>query len=48
MRRVALYRLLVIAALLLLLELLCAAGAIDRITMPPPRFRAREAPTSAP
>src|SRR6516164_5086868 len=42
MRRVALYRLLVIAALLLLLELLCAAGVIDLITMPPPHTILRD------
>jgi NitT/TauT family transport system permease protein len=36
MTRVALYRLLVIAAAVLLLEGLCLAGIIDRLTMPPP------------
>ena len=36
MTRIALYRVLVIAAAVLLLELLCAAGVIDRLTMPPP------------
>jgi NitT/TauT family transport system permease protein len=36
MTRVALYRLLVIAAAVLLLEGLCLAGVIDRLTMPPP------------
>jgi NitT/TauT family transport system permease protein len=34
--RVALYRALVIAAAVLLLEMLCLAGVIDRLTMPPP------------
>jgi NitT/TauT family transport system permease protein len=42
MKRVALYRLLVIAALVLLLEWLCAAGVIDRITMPPPHTILRD------
>src|SRR6516225_10330568 len=42
MRRVALYRVLIIAALLLLLEWLCAAGVIDRITMPPPHTILRD------
>ena len=36
MRRVTLYRVLVIAAAVLLLEVLCLTGVIDRITMPPP------------
>ena len=36
MRRVALYRVLAIAAAVLLLEGLCLAGIIDRLTMPPP------------
>ena len=36
MTRVALYRVLVIAAAVLLLEVLCLAGVIDRLTMPPP------------
>jgi NitT/TauT family transport system permease protein len=36
MRRVALYRALVIAAAVLILEGLCLAGVIDRLTMPPP------------
>jgi NitT/TauT family transport system permease protein len=36
MRRVALYRVLVIAAAVLLLEGLCLAGVIDRLTMQPP------------
>ena len=42
MTRIVLYRLLVIAALVLLLELLCAAGVIDRITMPPPHTILRD------
>ena len=42
MTRVALYRVLVIAAAVLLLELLCAAGVIDRITMPPPHTILRD------
>ncbi len=36
MKRVAFYRALVIATAVLLLEGLCLAGIIDRITMPPP------------
>ena len=36
MTRITLYRVLVIAAAVLLLELLCAVGVIDRITMQPP------------
>jgi NitT/TauT family transport system permease protein len=36
MTRVGRYRLLVIAAAVLLLEGLCLAGVIDRLTMPPP------------
>jgi NitT/TauT family transport system permease protein len=36
MRRVTLYRVLVIVAAVLLLELLCLTGVIDRLTMPPP------------
>jgi NitT/TauT family transport system permease protein len=36
MRRVALYRLLVIAAAVLVLELLCLLGVIPRLTMQPP------------
>jgi NitT/TauT family transport system permease protein len=36
MTRVALYRLLVIAAVVLLLEGLCLGGVIDRLTMQPP------------
>lgn len=36
MARIALYRLLIIVALVLLLEALCLAGAIDKITMQPP------------
>ena len=36
MTRVALYRVLVIAVAVLLLEGLCLAGIIDRLTMPPP------------
>ena len=36
MTRIALYRVLIIVAAVLLLELLCAVGVIDRITMQPP------------
>ena len=36
MRRVRIYQIAVITALLLLLEALCLAGVIDKITMPPP------------
>ncbi len=36
MSRIAVYRVLVIAAAVLLLELLCYVGVIDRITMQPP------------
>src|SRR5262245_18805821 len=36
MRRIALYRLLVIVGVTLLLEALCLLKVIDRITMPPP------------
>jgi len=36
MRRVRIYQIGVIAGLLLLLEALCLAGVIDKITMPPP------------
>ena len=36
MRRVRVYQIGVIAGLLLLLEALCLAGVIDKITMPPP------------
>jgi len=36
MRRVRVYQIGVIAGLLLLLEALCVAGVIDKITMPPP------------
>jgi NitT/TauT family transport system permease protein len=36
MTRVAFYRVLVIAAAVLLLEALCLVGVIDRLTMPPP------------
>jgi NitT/TauT family transport system permease protein len=36
MRRATLYQIAVVAGLLLLLELLCLAGVIDKITMPPP------------
>ena len=36
MRRVALYRVLLIAAAVLILEGLCLSGVIDRLTMPPP------------
>ena len=36
MRRATLYQIGVVAGLVLLLEALCLAGAIDRITMPPP------------
>ena len=42
MTRIALYRVLIIAAAVLLLELLCAAGIIDRITMPPPHTIVRD------
>jgi NitT/TauT family transport system permease protein len=36
MRRVRIYQISVIAGLVLLLEALCLAGVIDKITMPPP------------
>jgi NitT/TauT family transport system permease protein len=36
MRRVRVYQISVIAGLVLLLEALCLAGVIDKITMPPP------------
>ena len=36
MRRATLYQIAVVAGLLLLLEVLCLGGAIDKITMPPP------------
>ena len=36
MRRVRIYQIAVIASVLLLLEALCLAGVIDKITMPPP------------
>jgi NitT/TauT family transport system permease protein len=36
MRRVRIYQIAVIAGFLLLLEALCLAGVIDKITMPPP------------
>ena len=36
MRRVRIYQIAVIAGVLLLLEALCLAGVIDKITMPPP------------
>ena len=42
MTRVALYRVLVIMAAVLLLELLCAIGVIDRITMQPPHLILRD------
>jgi NitT/TauT family transport system permease protein len=42
MRRTACYRVGVIAAAVLLLELLCLGGVIDRITMPPPHIIARD------
>jgi NitT/TauT family transport system permease protein len=36
MRRATLYQIAVVAGFLLLLEVLCLAGVIDKITMPPP------------
>jgi NitT/TauT family transport system permease protein len=42
MRRLAFYRMLVLAAAVLLLELLCLGGVIDRITMPPPHIIVRD------
>jgi NitT/TauT family transport system permease protein len=42
MRRIAFYRMLVLAAAVLLLELLCLGGVIDRITMPPPHIIVRD------
>jgi NitT/TauT family transport system permease protein len=42
MSRVATYRLLVIAGLVALLEALCVAGVIDKITMQPPHLIARD------
>ncbi len=42
MTRVALYRVLLIAAAMLLLEALCLAGAIDPITMQPPHRIVRD------
>jgi NitT/TauT family transport system permease protein len=42
MTRIALYRVLVIAVAVLLLELLCAVGVIDRITMQPPHRIVRD------
>ena len=42
MKRLVLYRLLVVAAAIGLLEVLCVAGAIDRITMQPPHEIARD------
>lgn len=42
MKRLFLYRLLVVAAAIALLEVLCVAGAIDRITMQPPHEIARD------
>jgi NitT/TauT family transport system permease protein len=42
MRRAALARLLLIGGLVLLLELLCRAGVIDQLTMPPPSTISRD------
>lgn len=42
MKRLIVYRLLVVAAAIALLEALCLAGAIDRITMQPPHEIARD------
>ena len=42
MSRVAWYRLLVVASAIALLELLCLAGVIDKITMQPPHLIARD------
>jgi NitT/TauT family transport system permease protein len=42
MRRIAFYRMLVLAAAVLLLELLCLGGVIDHITMPPPHIIVRD------
>jgi NitT/TauT family transport system permease protein len=42
MSRVATYRLLVIAGLVALIEALCVAGVIDKITMQPPHLIARD------
>jgi NitT/TauT family transport system permease protein len=45
MRRIALYRLLVIVGVTLLLEALCLLKVIDRITMPPPHQILRDLAT---
>ena len=42
MKLVVLWRVLVVVAAIGLLEVLCLAGAIDRITMPPPHEIARD------
>ena len=42
MSRPRLYHVAVIAASLLLLEALCLAGVIDKITMPPPHMIVRD------
>ena len=42
MRRVIIYRLLVVASAIALLEVLCLAGVIDKITMQPPHLIARD------
>jgi NitT/TauT family transport system permease protein len=42
MSRLAIYRVLVIVALIALLEVLCLAGVIDKITMQPPHQIARD------
>ena len=42
MRLVVLWRVLAVVAAIALLEVLCLAGAIDRITMPPPHEIARD------
>src|SRR5258708_39950793 len=42
MSRVAWYRLLVVAGAIALLEALCLAGVIDKITMQPPHLIARD------
>jgi NitT/TauT family transport system permease protein len=42
MTTIAIYRMLVIAAAIGILELLCLAGVIDRLTMPPPHLIARD------
>ena len=42
MKRITVYRVLVIAGAVLLLELLCLIGIIDRVTMQPPHLIVRD------